>query len=105
MQVRTQGQGPHPDFSIAEGIVTVAGVVIDCAERQGDSQTVIDIRQHQGIAQEGGSGYQLASIRIPPRRYVEVEGEPQEGEEAPSATREAQPLDPRQVEVTIWPAI
>lgn len=105
MQVRTQGRGPHPDFSIAEGIVTVASVVIDCAERQGDSQTVIDIRQHQGIAQEGGGGYQLASIRIPPRRYQEVEGEPLEGEEEPSTLREAQPLDPRQVEVTIWPAI
>lgn len=105
MQVRTMGQGPHPDFSIAEGVVTVAGVVIDCAERQGDSQTVIDIRQHQGAAQEGGSGYQLASLRIPPRQYLEVEGEPaMEGEE-PDTTREAQPLDPRQVEVTIWPAI
>jgi len=105
MQVRTMGQGPHPDLSIAEGIVTVAGVVIDCAARQGDSQQVIDIRCQEGTAQEGGGGYQLASVRIPPRQYQEVEGEPLEGEEEPSTLREAQPLDPRQVEVTVWPAI
>ena len=105
MQVRTMGQGPHPDFSIAAGIVTVAGVVIDCAERQADSQQVIDVRSHNGSAQEGGNGYQLASVRIPPRTYVEHEAQETEGDETESGSREAQPLDPRQVEVTIWPAI
>ncbi|ERS88849.1 hypothetical protein [Halomonas sp. PBN3] len=105
MQVRTMGQGPHPDFSIAEGIVTVCGVAIDCAEHQADSQVIVDVRQKDGIAQLGGDGYQIASVRIPPRQYQEVEGEPMEGEEEPSTLREAQPLDPRQVEVTIWPAI
>lgn len=106
MQVRTMGQGPHPDFSIAQGIVTVAGVAIDCAEHQADSQVVIDVRHKDGTAQLGGDGYQIASVRIPPRRYVEVESE--EGDDSEDedggTQREAQPLDPRQVEVTIWPA-
>lgn len=104
MQVRTMGQGPHPDFSIAGGVVTVAGVAIDCAARQGDSQHVIDIRRESGSAQEGGGGYQLASIRIPPRQYVEVEEEAP-GEGAPGTAREARPLDPHQVAVTVWPAV
>lgn len=111
MQVIIARGGPRPDFAISAAVVTVAGVAIDCAARQGDSQQVIDIRRQEGVAQEGvaqegGSGYQLASVRIPPRHYVEVESESsRDGSDEPGTEREAQPLDPRQVEVTIWPAI
>lgn len=106
MQVIIAGSGPRPDFAISAAVVTVAGVAIDCAARQGDSQQVIDIRRQEGVAQEGGSGYQLASVRIPPRHYVEVESESSHSAiDEPGTEREAQPLDPRQVEVTIWPAI
>jgi len=105
MQVRTVGPGPHPDFGISAGIVTVAGVTIDTAARQADAQQVIDIRTAAGIAQEGGSGYQLASIQIPPRRYVVTEDAAADEEEADGGSREATPLDTQQVKVTIWSAV
>lgn len=107
MQVQTVGQGPHPDFSIAGSTVTVDGIAVDCDARQADAQIVIDISSHNGKAQEGGGGYLLASIRIPPRQYTEVEShapdDSPEGEQG--ATREAQPLNAGRVAVTVWPAI
>lgn len=106
MQVKTVGQGPHPDFSINASIVTVAGIAIDAEARQGEGQSVIDIRQSGGVAQEGGAGYQLATIVIPPREYIQVDDEAATGEEGEdSTTREPVPLDTRRVQVTIWPAI
>jgi hypothetical protein len=111
MQIRTIGQGPHPDIAIAGSTVTVAGVEIDTAERQDESQQIIDIRLDGGIVSEGGSGYQLASIVIPPRRYEEIVSEAGEGEESPESQEEAAesriavPLDPRHVAVTIWPTV
>lgn len=105
MQVRTVGQGPHPDFGISGSVVTVAGVEIDAAARQTDAQQIIDIRTSGGTAQEGGSGYQLASIQIPPRRYVVTEGDATDEDGADGSSREATPLDTQQVKVTIWSAV
>lgn len=106
MQVQTVGQGPHPDFSLAGSTVTVDGVEIDCDARQTDAQNVIDISRHHGKTQEGG-GYLLASIRIPPRQYIEVEDDTapatEPGEQ--NMTRQPQPLNAGRVAVTIWPAI
>lgn len=106
MQVQTVGQGPHPDFSLDGSTVTVDGVEIDCDARQTDAQTVIDISRHHGKTQEGG-GYLLASIRIPPRQYIEAEDDTatptEQGEK--SMTRQPQPLNAGRVAVTIWPAI
>lgn len=108
MQVITAGSGPRPDFAVSGSVVSVAGVEIDTAARQADSQRVIDVRLVGGVAQEGGDGYQLASVRIPPRRYVETEpdtqGDPAEGEEV-TGSREPVALDPRHVVVTIWPTV
>ena len=100
MQIKTVGQGPHPDFSIAAAIVTVAGIAIDTEARQDEGQSVIDIRQSSGTAQEGGEGYQLATIVIPPRDYELIESEGEEDGE-----RKALPLDTRRVTVTVWPAV
>lgn len=107
MQVQTVGQGPHPDFSIAGGVVTVGGVAVDCDARQADEQTVVDISSHNGTAREGGGGYLLASIRIPPRQYAEEEapGQVDAPDDAPAMNREALPLDAGRVAVTVWPAI
>lgn len=110
MQIKTIGQGPHPDFSINGSIVTVAGIEIDAEARQSEAQSVIDIRQSGGVAHEGGNGYQLATIVIPPRDYelIEAKGkptEPTEGEEGENTERRALPLDTRRVAVTIWPAV
>lgn len=106
MQVQTVGQGPHPDFSIAGNTVTVDGVAVDCEARQADSQTVIDISSRDGNAAEGGGGYLLASVRIPPRHYELVDSADPAGEEdEQNTTREALPLNAGRVVVTIWPAI
>lgn len=103
MRVQTQGPGPHPDFAIAGSVVTVGNLSIDCAERQGDIQTVIDLRRAGGAIREGGDGHQVASIHIPPRRYEMVEtAEADDGEDGPGEARQALPLDPNEVLVTIW---
>lgn len=108
MQVKTVGQGPHPDFSISGHLISVAGIEIDAAARQDEGQTVIDIRQSGGTVSEGGDGYQLATIVIPPRAYelIETEGTATDGEEDGGNTeRRAVPLDTRRVTVTVWPAM
>lgn len=104
MQIIIAGSGPQPDVAINGADITVAGVTIDTAARQTDQQEVIDVRLVDGVAQEGGSGYQLASIRIPPRRYVETEPDPATGEDA-TGTREPVALDPHHVIVTLWPIV
>ena len=101
-----QAGQPVADFSFAEGVVTVAGVVIDCAARQQDSAVLIEVRSGNSGAVEGGSGAYLAQIAIPARRYITVQ--PATPVVAGSmgqsgATRESVPLDPNAVQVTLWP--
>lgn len=113
MQVKTVGQGPHPDFSINGPLISVAGIEIDAEARQDEGQTVIDVRQSGGNVSEGGDGYQLATIVIPPRAYelIETEGTATEGTategglEGDNTERRALPLDTRRVTVTVWPAV
>ena len=40
---------PVADFSVAGSVVTVAGVIVDAAERQGDSSVVVEVR-HSGAS-------------------------------------------------------
>lgn len=62
------------DFSTNGAVITVAGVVVNCEAREEDVTQTIEIRQHEGVAQEGGEGAFLAQIEIPARRYVDEEG-------------------------------
>lgn len=102
-----QPQQPVAEFSVSGTTVTVAGVEIDCAARQADSSTLIEIRRNDGVAEEGGSGAYLAHIEIPAKTYREEEveggGEGEDGEEHGTA-KVADPLDPDAVIVTLWPA-
>jgi hypothetical protein len=89
---------PVADFSIIGTIITVAGVSIDCVERQNEGTVNVEIRHNAGGAGEGGNGAYLAQIAIPARRYAmaEVDGEEQQI---------AVPLDPNAIEITLWPTV
>lgn len=102
IHLKTPGQ-PVADFSIAGALVTVAGVAIDCAARQQDVATVVEIRAGAAGAAEGGDGAYLAQIRIPARRYDEHEIDDEHGNL--TVLRDALPLDPNAVEVTLWPTV
>ncbi|PIQ51452.1 MAG: hypothetical protein COW02_14570 [Comamonadaceae bacterium CG12_big_fil_rev_8_21_14_0_65_59_15] len=94
---------PVADFSFSGAIVTVAGVAVDCAERQLDSSVIVEIRLGSGGAQEGGAGAYLAHITIPPKRYTTVAG-PDDANGNPTSVQEFIALDPNAVQVTLWPA-
>lgn len=104
MQIILKQDGqPVADFSVSGANVTVAGVAIDCAERQQDIAVSVEVRQNIGGPSEGGNGVYLAQIEIPARRYETVTV-PAEGEdEQPTELREPLPLDPNAVVVTLWP--
>lgn len=104
MQIILKQDGqPVADFSVSGANVTVAGVAIDCAERQQDIAVSVEVRQNIGGPSEGGNGAYLAQIEIPARRYETVTV-PAEGEdEQPTELREPLPLDPNAIVVTLWP--
>lgn len=98
---------PVADFSFTGSVVIVAGVVIDCAARQGDAAVNIEVRADKaGTATEGGNGAYLAQIAIPARRCITVA--PVESVAAGSmgqsdVPQDFAPLDPNAVQVTLWP--
>lgn len=106
MQIILKQDGqPVADFSVSGANVTVAGVAIDCAERQQDIAVSVEVRQNIGGPSEGGNGAYLAQIEIPARSYETVTV-PAEGEdEQPTELREPLPLDPSAVVVTLWPTV
>ena len=93
---------PVADFSVAGNLITIAGLAIDCAERQQDVTEIVEIRQQGTVVTEGGDGAYLAQIFIPPRQFAEAE-EPGEGEEQADPIQ--LPLDPNAVLILLWPAI
>jgi len=88
---------PVADLTIAGSIITVAGVKIDCAERQQDSAVNVEVRHSGNGALEGGSGAYMAHIAIPARRYAPAETE--------DGAAVAIPLDPNAIEITLWPTV
>ena len=90
------------DFSVNGAVITVAGVVVNCEAREEDVTQTIEIRQHEGVAQEGGEGAFLAQIEIPARRYVDEVG-PLGEDEQPTIVRSPVPFDPNRVALTLWP--
>jgi len=104
-----QPSQPIADVSISGTNITVAGISIDCAARQRDVATMIEVRNNAGTPGEGGDGAYLAQIEIPARRYetITIPDEPGENGETgqSSEVREPVPLDPDAVVVTLWPII
>jgi hypothetical protein len=100
---------PVSDFSVSGTAVTVAGVAIDCAQREQDTAVHIEIQSVAGVATESLSdGVYLAMIDIPARRYETVvtpEGGDISGSEEGSISQLPVPLDPDAVTVTLWPTV
>ena len=92
---------PVADFSVSGTVITVAGITIDAAERQGDSSEIVEIRHNGAEAQIGGAGAYLAHIVIPPAQYGEPLVDEETGEQLMPAER--LPLDHNTVVVTLWP--
>lgn len=101
IHLKQPGQ-PVADFSVAANIVTVAGVVIDCVERQLDTSVTVEIRANETGPSEGGNGAYLAQIEIPARRLVDVRVTGEDGQD--QTTQEPVALDPNAITVTLWPA-
>lgn len=92
---------PVADFSFSGVIVTVAGISVDCASRQTDTSTTVEIRANKSGPGEGGKGAYLAQIDIPARRYIDVAG--LDANNQPTVLQEPVALDPNAVSVTLWP--
>jgi len=91
------------EFSVTSDVVTVAGVVIDCAARETDEAQIIEIRELDGIPHEGGDGAFLAQVEIPARRYIEEAG-PLDADGHPTTVTTPGAFDPNRIVLTLWPA-
>lgn len=89
---------PVADFAVAGAVISIAGIIVDCAERQNNGTVNVEIRRNADGAGVGGSGAYLAQIAIPARRYAMVEAD---RGESPVAV----PLDPNAIEITLWPTV
>jgi len=109
---------PVAHFAVSRASVSVSGVSIDLDERQQDHAVNIEIRQHNGVATEGGSaGAIVAQIQIPAREYqtraadaaatdplADPLADPATpGAGVPATVRHPLPLDPHAVVITLWP--
>lgn len=90
------------DFSVSGAVITVAGVTVDCKAREEDVTQIVEIRQHNGVAREGGKGAFLAQIEIPARSYADERTSPSE-DELPGVVRSPVPFDPNRIVLTLWP--
>jgi hypothetical protein len=100
---------PHVAWG-ADGTLLRAGsgedaVEIDLAERQGDSETVIDVCRCPEGLMEGACGSYVLSIEIPPRKYREETGDAANmtfDEEGTSIIPVPEPLDMASVTIRLW---
>jgi hypothetical protein len=91
------------DVSLEGSVLIIAKVAVDLAAEEADSQVVITISRHDGVAVRGSAvgGEYVADIVIPPRRYKTVEGTGTDGN--PTTSSEAIPLDLDAVTLRLWP--
>ena len=100
--LKLMGAGPHHDFAVSKGEITIGNVTVDAAAQQGDGNVVIDVyARHDGSYALKGPGAFAANITIPARRYREEPGT--DGEGKPTIDRTPEPLDPNAVEIVLWP--
>lgn len=81
MTIRKLGKGEYAGYSLKDGILSVGGEEINLAEKQEDSQVILDIRKDDAF---------VATVEIPPRRYRQVE-------------TVAEELDEEAVTLILWP--
>jgi hypothetical protein len=103
MRIITRGPGPHPDVSVAGVLVTIGGDSYNAEHRQKESELLIDLRQEaNGGIVEAATGFQVASIRIPPYITQEVDTGEVDDEGSPVIEPQRVPLNPDQVVITLW---
>ena len=92
-------------FGVDGHIVTIAGLAIDCADRQEDQLVTIEVREDSGAVQEGGPGAFLAVVEIPARTYTtQKTGETDSETGLEVSEQVADDLDPNAINITLWPA-
>ena len=87
----------------ATNSLDVAGITIDLAAAEEDSQTILNITNDAGtpvLGLSGRNGY-IADIEIPPRRHELVEEEDAEGNMVTKSA--ALPFDINAVVLKLWP--
>ena len=99
MTIRKLGKGEYAGYSLKDGILSVGGEEINLAEKQEDSQVILDIRKDDAF---------VATVEIPPKRYRQVEAVSEgNGENSLDRTiiHEAEELDEEAVTLILWPIV
>lgn len=106
-QITLQSPGlPVADFSVSGSVITVSGISVDCVALQMDTPQTIEVRKNDKGPGIGGKGAYLAHVHIPARAYVEIESSTElDANGNPQIVREALPLDPNAIAVTLWPTV
>lgn len=102
MRLITRGPGPHVDVGVRGTLVRVGNREFETADLQAQSAVIVDIRKSGGQIVEGGEGFQVAAIEIPPIRTEEVDTGEVDEDGNPVIERRQIPLGPDLVAVTLW---
>lgn len=91
------------DIQLDGTLLSVAGVKINLEEEEADSQVLITVSRHEGVAtrQSVAGGEYIADIIIPPRRYEPVEDIGEDGEIKTESV--PIPVDTNSVVLRLWP--
>jgi len=91
------------DIQLDGTLLSVAGVKINLEEEEADSQVLITVSLHGGIAmrQPVAGGEYIADIIIPPRRYEPVDDIGEDGEIKTESV--PLPIDINSVVLRLWP--
>lgn len=104
MIVREVNEGPKIAYALDGTVLTLGdgAVSIDLAERQSDTEVVIDVCLNNGLLIEGIGLWYVATIVIPPRRYHLVDTGKTDENGAAIMAPEAVPLDLDAVVLNLW---
>ena len=90
-------------LDVGTNCLEIAGVVVDLAAAEADSQTILNITNDAGtpVLGLGGKNGYIADIEVPPRRYERVEEEDADGILITKSI--AIPFDVNAVVLKLWP--
>lgn len=104
--------GLHVEYNLNGTVITSGDMVVDLADRQGDSQVIVDVSVNVSSGESGGiarlvegiggnRGY-VASIVLPPRQYELVDSGTFDSQGNPVFTRTALPMDTGKIAFKLW---
>ena len=103
IEIRHQTQGKHPKVGTDGNLLEIGGHQIDLGDRQRQQAVTLDLSlDHDGQIVEGGEGWYVANVTIPPAHFQEVEGEPDPTTGEPLLQLEQQPVNLDLVVVNLW---